>query len=62
LHAHLQRHGGRLLIAELSGQPLSLIERSGFLEELGQNALFEQLGDALAAAQGAPGNPPARAE
>lgn len=62
LHAHLQRHGGRLLIAELSGQPLSLIERSGFLEELGQNALFERLADALAAAQGATTTLPARAE
>lgn len=62
LHAHLQRHGGRLLIAELTGQPLSLIERSGFREQLGRDALFARTRDALEAARGVAGSPPAEAE
>lgn len=62
LHTHLHRHGGRLLIAELTGQPLSLIERSGFLDQLGPDALFARTADALAAARGSAGNPSSKAE
>lgn len=62
LNAHLQRQGGRLLIAELTGQPLSLIERSGFIDQLGRDALFTRLDDALAAARGPAANPLPRAE
>jgi SulP family sulfate permease len=49
LHRLLVRRGGRLVIAEPNPQPLSLIRRSGFLEELGPDAVFEELDEALAA-------------
>jgi len=49
LHRMLVRRGGRLVIAEPNPQPLSLIRRSGFLEELGPDAVFEELDEALAA-------------
>ncbi|MFN5883304.1 MAG: SulP family inorganic anion transporter [Burkholderiales bacterium] len=62
LHTHLQRQGGRLLIAELTGQPLSLIQRSGFLDQLGRDALFGRLDEALAAARTGTPVEPALAE
>lgn len=49
LHRMLVRRGGRLVIAEPNPQPLSLLRRSGFLEELGPDAVFEELDAALAA-------------
>ena len=58
LHHTLQRRGGRLMLADLNEQPLSLLSRSGFLDELGRENLFDSL-DAALAASGA--SPPARA-
>jgi SulP family sulfate permease len=49
LQQHLQRRGGTLVIAEPTEQPLSLLERSGFLERIGRRNLFESLDDALLA-------------
>jgi len=47
----LRKRGGRLIIAEPTEQPLSLMRRSGFLDELGPGNLFDALDDALAAAR-----------
>ncbi len=49
LHRLLQRRGGRLVIAEPNEQPLSLMRRSGFVDELGEGAVFDELDAALAA-------------
>ena len=46
----LRKRGGRLILADLTEQPLSLLRRSGFLDELGRENLFENLESALAAA------------
>jgi SulP family sulfate permease len=54
LHRMLARRGGRLVIAEANPQPLSLLQRSGFVEELGADAVFNDLGQALAALSGGP--------
>jgi sulfate permease, SulP family len=47
LHRMLARRGGRLVVAEANDQPLSLIHRSGFADELGDDAVFASLDDAL---------------
>jgi sulfate permease, SulP family len=44
----LRKRGGELVLAEPTAQPLSLIGRSGFADELGQHNLFDSLADALA--------------
>ncbi|HPA88767.1 MAG TPA: SulP family inorganic anion transporter [Quisquiliibacterium sp.] len=44
----LRKRGGRLIIAAATEQPRSLMRRSGFLDELGPENLFEDLEDALA--------------
>ena len=49
LHHTLKRRGGRLILADLNEQPMSLLSRSGFLEELGRGNLFDNLDAALAA-------------
>lgn len=49
LHRNVAAQGGRLIIAGPSRQPASLIRRSGFAEELGENNLFERLEDAYEA-------------
>jgi SulP family sulfate permease len=46
LHRHLERRGGRLVLAELNQQPTSLLRRSGFLDELGPHSAFTRLDDA----------------
>jgi sulfate permease, SulP family len=58
----LRRRGGELVLAEPTEQPLSLITRSGFAEEIGRHNLFDSLDAALQAvrARGA-GGPPAAA-
>ena len=48
---HTLRHrGGRLILADLNEQPLSLIRRSGFLEEIGAENVFDDLDEALRSA------------
>jgi SulP family sulfate permease len=54
LHETLERRGGRLLLADLNEQPLSLMSRSGFLDELGRENVFDSLDAALAAAAAPP--------
>ena len=48
VHRMLQRRGGRLLIADPNEQPLSLMQRSGYLDSIGNDAVYDTLGDALA--------------
>ena len=47
----LHRQGGTLVIAEPTAQPLSLLTRSGFVDRMGADNLFEDLDAALAALQ-----------
>jgi sulfate permease, SulP family len=47
LHKMLRQRGGKLVLAELNEQPASLIRRSGFLDALGADNVFEHLDDAL---------------
>jgi sulfate permease, SulP family len=44
----LRKRGGRMIIAEPTEQPLSLMTRSGFLDEIGRDNVFEHLDQALA--------------
>jgi SulP family sulfate permease len=48
LHATLARRGGRLILADLNEQPLSLLRRSGLYDELGSGNVFSSLESALA--------------
>ena len=50
LHATLKRRGGRLILADLNEQPLSLIRRSGMVDALGPRDLVRDVEEALAAA------------
>jgi SulP family sulfate permease len=43
LNRHLERRGGRLILAELNEQPMSLLRRSGFLDALGPENVFARL-------------------
>ncbi|HMN80602.1 MAG TPA: SulP family inorganic anion transporter [Burkholderiaceae bacterium] len=45
-----QKRGGRLIIAEPNEQPLSLMRRSGFLERLGGENLFDEIDEAIRSA------------
>jgi len=49
LYRMLQRRGGRLVIAEPNEQPLSLMRRSGFVDEIGEGSVFDELDAALTA-------------
>ena len=53
LHRHILEHGDRLVLCAANRQPLSLMKRTGFLEELGEGNLFESLDEAYAALRGA---------
>ena len=53
LHRHILEHGDRLVLCAANRQPLSLMKRAGFLEELGDGNLFDSLDEAYAALQGA---------
>ncbi len=46
----VRNRGGRLILADLNEQPLSLLERSGLIEELGRGNVFEDFQAALASA------------
>jgi SulP family sulfate permease len=50
----LRSRGGRLVIAELNAQPVSLMRRSGFYDELGAPNVFDSLEEALEAAHSDP--------
>jgi SulP family sulfate permease len=47
LHATLKRRGGRLMLVDLNEQPMSLLTRSGVIEDIGRENVFESLDDAL---------------
>jgi SulP family sulfate permease len=51
LHETLARRGGRLMLADLNEQPLSLLRRSGLFDELGSGNVFSSLESALAELQ-----------
>jgi len=48
----VRSRGGRLILAELNTQPMSLLRRSGFYHELGPHNVFDELEEALQAAYG----------
>ena len=43
LHNHILEHGHRLIVCGANRQPTSLMNRAGFLEELGEGNCFESL-------------------
>lgn len=47
LHRLLSKRGKRLMIVGANAQPLSLMQRSGFFDELGSSAFYDDLGEAL---------------
>jgi SulP family sulfate permease len=49
LHQSLARRNGRLVLADVNAQPLSLLRRSGLYDELGSGNVFTSLDSALAA-------------
>jgi SulP family sulfate permease len=49
LHESLARRGGRLVLADLNEQPLSLLQRSGLAERLGAGGIQPDLDAAVAA-------------
>ena len=49
VHKMLKRRGGKLVLAQINEQPASLIRRSGFLDVIGPENVFEDLDDALRA-------------
>lgn len=53
LHRHILEHGDRLVLCAANRQPLSLMKRGGFLDELGDGNLFDSLDEAYAALRGA---------
>ena len=54
LHASLARRGGRLILADLNEQPLSLITRSGFMEVLGRENIAKDLESAFRSLEESP--------
>ena len=46
-----RNRGGRLILADLNEQPMSLLKRSGFLRQLGPGNVFEDLEAALRSAR-----------
>ena len=50
LHNTLKRRGDRLILAGLNEQPLSLLKRSGVIEDIGPENVFDSLDAALQAA------------
>lgn len=48
LWQQLQARGGELLLCNLNPQPLSLLQRSGFVDKLGQERVFASRAEALA--------------
>lgn len=46
-----QREGGKLMLTGVATQPLEAMERSGFLEKIGREFVFESIDDALGQAR-----------
>ncbi|AKJ28020.1 SulP family inorganic anion transporter [Caldimonas brevitalea] len=51
LHRSLSRRGVRLVLCEVNEQPLGLMQRSGFLDQLGAGGLAARLAEAVPAAE-----------
>lgn len=51
LHEQLAKRNCSLLLCGLNSQPLSLMTRSGFVDQLGKSSVFIDLEDALAHAR-----------
>jgi SulP family sulfate permease len=47
LHKHLAKRGGQLVLVNPNEQPLSLLERSGFLAEIGEHRVSATMEEAL---------------
>ena len=50
LHDTLKRRGGRLMLVDLNDQPLSILTRSGVIDDIGRGNVFGRLEAALEAA------------
>lgn len=58
LHRNLQKRGAYLILCGLNAQPGSLVERSGFVDQLGEGNVAANLTDALLKAQWLSGKDP----
>ncbi|MBS0543810.1 MAG: SulP family inorganic anion transporter, partial [Proteobacteria bacterium] len=58
LHRNLQKRGAYLILCGLNAQPGSLVERSGFIDRLGEGNVAANLTDALLKAQWLSGKDP----
>ncbi|MBS0553980.1 MAG: sodium-independent anion transporter, partial [Proteobacteria bacterium] len=58
LHRNLQKRGAYLILCGLNAQPGSLVERSGFVDQLGEGNVAANLTDALLKAQWRSGKDP----
>ncbi|KAI5912658.1 SulP family inorganic anion transporter [Thauera sp. 2A1] len=58
LHRNLQKRGAYLILCGLNAQPGSLVERSGFVDQLGEGNVAANLTDALLKAQWRSGRDP----
>lgn len=58
LHRNLQKRGAYLILCGLNAQPGSLVERSGFVDRLGEGKVAANLTDALLKAQWLSGRDP----
>jgi SulP family sulfate permease len=50
LHSALKKRGGRLMLVDLNEQPLSLLKRSGVIEDIGRENVLPDMATALRAA------------
>jgi SulP family sulfate permease len=57
LYLTLRKRGGRLILVDLNEQPLSLLERSGLIEEIGRENVFDDLDKAIEASAATPPAP-----
>jgi SulP family sulfate permease len=47
LHAMITKRGGRLIVVDPNEQPLGLFRRSGFIDKLGRENLFESMEEVI---------------
>lgn len=44
---HMERSGGRILLSGIQAQPLEMLKRTGLIERIGSDHMFEHTGEAI---------------
>lgn len=44
---HMERSGGRVLLSGIQAQPLEMLKRTGLIERIGSDHMFEHTGEAI---------------